>query len=144
VNLFFDTSVLVAASSASHPHHAQAMSALRSLRNKGNHGWMSQHALAETYAILTAAPLTPRIHPSEALRIIEVNILPHFRVVELEPKDYQQVVRDMAAGGWRSGKIYDALHLRCAQKQPVDRIYTFNVREFQQIAPHLQNKICAP
>ena len=88
---------------------------------------MSQHTLAETYAILTSAPLTPRIHPGEALRIIEDNILPLIEIVGLEPDDYREAVREMAAGGWRSGRIYDALHLRCAGKQPIDRIYTFNV-----------------
>jgi predicted nucleic acid-binding protein len=144
VNLFFDTSVLVAGSSATHVHHPQALAALKSLRDGQNRGWMSQHAVAETYAILTSAPLTPRIHPSEALRIIETNILPHIKIVALRPEDYTEAVRDMAAGEWRSGKIYDALHLRCAERQPIDRVYTFNVREFQQLAPHLKGKICAP
>lgn len=145
MNLFFDTSVLVAASSASHAHHAQAFAALNLLTEKGNRGWMSQHSVAEVYAILTSAPLTPRIHPSEALRILEDNLLPHFRIVGLEPKDYQEIVREMAAGDWRSGRIYDALHLRCSRKQPVDRIYTFNVKDFRALAPkELQAKICAP
>jgi predicted nucleic acid-binding protein len=144
VNLFFDTSVLIAAASASHPHHAPALAAMALLRVDSHRGWMSQHTVAETYAILTSAPLVPRIHPSEALRIIEDNILPWISVVTLDPGDYIEVVRDMTAGGWRSGKIYDALHLRCAGKQPIDRIYTFNVKEFQQLAPHLSAKIGAP
>ncbi len=144
MNLFFDTSVLIAASSASHIHHPQALAAIASLRSGKNHGWMSQHAVAETFAILTSAPLVPRIHPSEALRIIEDNFLPWISVVALGPEDYKEVVRDMAAGGWRSGKIYDALHLHCAAKQEIDRIYTFNVKDFQQLAPHLKAKITAP
>ena len=119
MNLFFDTSVLVAGSSASHTHHPQALAALKSLRDGENLGWMSQHAVAETYAILTSAPLTPRIHPTDARRIIEKNILPLIRIVALEPEDYLAAVVDMADGDWRSGKIYDALHLRCAEKQPI-------------------------
>ena len=144
MNLFFDTSVLIAAASASHPHHAQALSAMALLREAGNHGWMWQHTVAETYAILTSAPLVPRIHPAEALRIIDDNILPWISVVALDPDDYREAVREMAAGGWRSGKVYDSLHLRCAGKQPIDRIYTFNVREFQQLAPGMKAKIMAP
>jgi predicted nucleic acid-binding protein len=145
VNLFFDTSVLVAASSASHPHHAQAFQALNSLKAGGNQGWMSQHSVAEVYAILTGAPLIPRIHPSEALRILEDNLLPHFRVVALKPRDYRDVIREMAAADWRSGKVYDALHLRCARKQPIDRLYTFNVKDFRALAPQdFQDKIGAP
>lgn len=119
MNLFFDTSVLVAGSSASHMHHPQALAALKSRRDGENLGWMSQHAVAETYAILTSAPLTPRIHPTDARRIIEKNILPLIRIVALEPEDYLAAVVDMADGDWCSGKIYDALHLRCAEKQPI-------------------------
>ena len=61
----------------------------------------------------------PRIHPTDARRIIEKNILPLIRIVALEPEDYLAAVVDMADGDWCSGKIYDALHLRCAEKQPI-------------------------
>jgi predicted nucleic acid-binding protein len=145
VNLFFDTSVLVAASSAGHPHHAPAFQALLSLNAGGNRGWISQHSVAEVYAILTGAPLIPRIHSSQALRILEDNLLPHFHVIALTPKDYREVIRELAAADWRSGKVYDALHLRCARKQPIDRLYTFNVKDFRALAPkELQDKIGAP
>ena len=144
MNLFFDTSVLIAASSASHPHHIQALAALSLVRNPNNRGWMSQHTVAETYAILTNAPLVPRIHPAEALTIIKENFLPWISIVPLAPEDYLEVITQMAEAGWRSGKIYDALHLRCAAKQPIDRICTFNVKEFQQLAPAVKDKIGLP
>jgi predicted nucleic acid-binding protein len=144
VNLFYDTSVLVASSSATHVHHAHALFVLRLLIDERNCGWISQHAIAETYSVLTSAPLVPRIHPSEVLTILQENILPYVQVVSLEPADYQRVAREMAAGHWRSGKIYDALHLCCAEKQPIDLIYTFNVGDFQRLAPHLRTKIRSP
>ena len=145
MNLFFDTSVLVAASSASHIHHPQAFAALSLIQAGGNQGWMSQHSVAEVYATLTSAPLTPRIHPSEALRIIEDNLLPHLRIVALKPADYREVIREVAAAGWRSGKVYDPLHIRCALKQPIDRLYTFNVKDFRALAPkELVDRIAAP
>lgn len=51
----------------------------------------------------------------------------------------------MSSAGWPGAKIYDALLLRCAEKCPAQRIYTFNLWDFKQLAPnHLQNKICAP
>ena len=106
---------------------------------------MSQHSVAEVYAILTAAPLTPPIHPGEALRILEENLLPHLQIVALTPKDYREVIRELAATDWRSGKVYDALHLRCARKQPIDRLYTFNVRDFRALAGEdFREKVCAP
>ena len=87
MNDFFDTSVLVAASVASHPHHARAFRTLESLKRASNHGFMSQHAVAELYAVLTAAPFQPRIHPSEAQRILEENLLPSFTIVPPDPSD---------------------------------------------------------
>jgi len=51
----------------------------------------------------------------------------------------------MASGGWIGAKIYDALLLRCAAGCAVERIYTFNLGDFKQMAPAgLQEKICAP
>jgi predicted nucleic acid-binding protein len=144
VILFFDTSVLVAVSVLEHPHHRQALAAFR-LSEEGNGIWTSQHTVAELYAALTGLPLNPRIHPADALQIIEQDLLSQVGIVALEPEDYRFVVRDIAAKGWRSGRIYDALHLRCAQKKAADRIYTFNWRHFQELAPaELQPKICIP
>lgn len=145
MNLFFDTSVLVAASVGSHPRHERALAALESVKDGKNIGYLSQHSVAEVYAALTSAPLSPRIHPSEAQRILEENLLAHLKVVALEPRDYLDVVRESAAADCRGGKIYDALHLRCAEKQPVDRLYTFNVKDFRALAADaLAARICEP
>lgn len=135
MNLFFDTSVLIAATIAEHPRHPRAFAALEQIRGGEHQGWISQHTIAEFYAVLTAAPISPRIHPSEALRILEDNLLACFQVIALEPLDYAEVVREMAAYGWRSGRIYDALHLRCARKAPIDRVYTYNGKDFRGCAP---------
>jgi hypothetical protein len=41
--------------------------------------------------------------------------------------------------------VFDALHLRCAQKSACDRIYTFNVKDFRGLAPDgLQSRIVSP
>jgi hypothetical protein len=51
----------------------------------------------------------------------------------------------MASGGWIGAKIYDALLVRCAATCAVERIYTFNLGDFKQLAPPgLQKKMCAP
>jgi predicted nucleic acid-binding protein len=144
MNVFFDTSVLVAASLTSHPHHVQAHAALRRVATKTDKGFIGAHSLAEIYAILTRLPLEPRIHPLEAVRIIAENILPHFEVIPLLPEDYAAIIAQMGEGGRTGEKIYDALLLSCAAKCPAERIYTFNVVEFRKLAPTLQDRICAP
>jgi predicted nucleic acid-binding protein len=145
VDVFFDTTVLVAASEHSHPHYTQARPALLRVAAGQDKGYMGQHSIAEVFAALTRLPVQPRIHPVEAARIITDNILPHFEVVPIGKKDYLEALNTMARGGLIGAKIYDVLLLRCASRCAVERIYTFNLGDFRQLAPAgLREKICAP
>ena len=145
MDIFFDTTVLVAASEQSHPHYAQARTALLRVAAGQDKGFIGLHSIAEVYAALTRLPVQPRIHPVEAARIVTDNILPHFEVVSLGKEDYLQALNMMASGGWIGAKIYDALLVRCAARCAVERIYTFNLGDFKQLAPPgLQEKMLAP
>jgi predicted nucleic acid-binding protein len=145
VDIFFDTNVLVAASEQSHPHHSQASPALRRIVAGLDKGFMSVHSIAELFATLTRLPVRPRIHPAEAVRIVSENILPHFEAVPIGKREYLEALNTMGRGGWNGAKIYDSLLLVCAAKCKADRIYTFNLGDFRQLAPAgLQGKICAP
>ena len=145
MDIFFDTTVLVAASVRSHPHHAQAFPALRRVATRRDKGFISNHSIAEVYAVLTRLPVEPRIHPMEAARIVTDNLLPHFEAVPINKKDYLDALAVMRNGGWSGAKIYDALLLCCAAKCSADRIYTFNLSDFKLLAPPaLRGKICAP
>jgi len=146
VDIFFDTTVLVATSEQSHPHYAQGRPALLRVAAGHDKGFMGLHSIAEVYAALTRLPVLPRIHPVEAARIVTENILQHFEVVSLGKEDYTEALNTMASGGWMGAKIYDVLLLlRCAARCAVERIYTFNLGDFKQLAPAgLQEKICAP
>jgi predicted nucleic acid-binding protein len=145
VDIFFDTTVFVAASEQSHPHYAQARPALLRVAAGQDKGFMGLHSIAEVFAALTRLPVQPRIHPVEAARIVTDNILPHFEAVSLVKRDYLEALNTMASGGWVGAKIYDVLLLRCAARCEVVRIYTFNIADFKQLAPAaLQEKICAP
>jgi predicted nucleic acid-binding protein len=144
MKVFFDTNVLVAASEQSHPHHGPAFQALKRVTAGKEDGFMSVHSIAETFAALTRMPVQPRIQPSEAALIISNNIAPNFRMVPIGKKDYLDALRVVADGGWSGAKIYDALILGCAQRSGAERIYTFNISDFRQIAPKLEDRICAP
>lgn len=145
MKIFFDTSVLVAASVRNHVHHLQSLPAVQKVIAKKDRGFFSVHSIAEVFSTLTRLPSVPRIHPAEAARLIEENLLSHFEVVPVSKSDYLEAVNITARGGWVGGKIYDALLLCCAAKIDVDRIYTFNLNDFQRLAPaSLTGKICAP
>jgi len=145
MKVFFDTSVLVAASVRSHPHHSQALPALQKAIAASDRGFMSSHSLAEVYAVLTRLPVLPRIHPAEAARILTDNLLSHLETVPVEKRDYIAALTVMQEGGWSGAKIYDVILLRCAAKAHVERLYTFNLTDFRVLAPpSLHDKICTP
>lgn len=145
MEIFFDTTILVAASEHSHPHYTQARPALLRVARGQDKGFIGAHSIAEVYAVLTRLPVQPRVHPVEAARIIIENILTHFEVVTVDQEDYLEALETVANAGWIGAKIYDALLLRCAAKCEAERIYTFNLEDFRQLAPAtLQEKICSP
>ncbi len=71
-------------------------------------------------------------------------LLPHFQMVPITKKDYLEAMKAVVDGGWSGAKIYDALTLGCAARSGAERIYTFNLSDFQQLAPNLKERICAP
>ena len=76
--------------------------------------------------------------------MIADNIVPHFQMVSITKKDYLEAMKAVVDGGWSGAKIYDALIVGCAARSGAERIYTFNLSDFQQLAPNLRDRICAP
>jgi predicted nucleic acid-binding protein len=144
MKIYCDTSVLVAASVSAHPHHAQSLALFKQVRDGKLDAVIGAHGTAEFYAVLTRAPLTPPVYPSEAWRLLAENILPHFHVAALSAAQYTSVLRQAAEKGWTGGLVYDALHLAAATSNHCKRIYTFNLRHFLQLAPQMQDVICSP
>jgi predicted nucleic acid-binding protein len=145
VKAYLDTNVLVAASVPDHPHHVPAFDLVEAVKEGALQGCISTHGLAEFYSVLTRAPFTPRVHPAEAGRFLDDNILPYFELIALSADDYRAVLSSCARLGLIGGVVYDALHLRSAEKAACDRVYTFNVKDFRALAAAgLTGKISAP
>jgi hypothetical protein len=47
--------------------------------------------------------------------------MPHFEIIPIGKKDYVEALNAVGNGGWSGGKIYDALLLCSATKNPVER-----------------------
>ena len=141
---FLDTNVLVAACLAEHEHHARALPVVQTIHEGNAEGFVSAHSLLETYAILTRLPRVPRISSIQASTLIADNIVKHFSVVALTGKEYSELSLKFGQNNIVGGKAYDVLHLTCAEKCGADRIYTFNVRDFVQLAGQLRNIITTP
>jgi predicted nucleic acid-binding protein len=145
VKAYLDTNVLVAASVQEHPHHEQSFDLLKAVKERTLQGCIGTHGLAEFYSVLTRAPFTPRVHPAEAGRFLDDNILPYFEIVALSADDYRAVLHSCSNASLIGGVVFDALHLYSAQKAGCDRVYTFNLKDFRALAPpELEGRIVAP
>jgi predicted nucleic acid-binding protein len=145
MKVLFDTSVLVTAVVDQLPNHAASLACYRHSRGgKGRDaGLCTAHALAEAYATLTRLPLSPRIQPTDAARLIRTNFDRDLTVVGATREDYDEAIDRVARLGLASGVIYDALHLIAAERLRCERLYTFNLRDFERLEPK-RVRIMAP
>lgn len=145
MKVFLDTSVLVAAVVTKHEHHTRAFDVLDRVQNGKDEGHISGHSMAEMYSILTKLPPPFRHTPEQALLSIEENVIKHFRVTALSPNEYAPLIREAALSGIQGGTIYDAVLLKCAARSGAEKIWTFNLKHFQNIAPKtIVSQIFAP
>jgi hypothetical protein len=117
---------------------------VQSIHQGNPEGFVSAHSLLETHATLTRLPRVPRISSLQASALIGDNIVKYFSVVALTGKEYSELSLKLGQDNVVGAKAYDLLHLTCAEKCGADRIYTFNVRDFMQLAGQLAGKVTAP
>ena len=137
-----DTAVLFAASDAAHRHHAASLKLVAGARPA--HAFVAAHSLAELYATLSATP-APRMRRVEQVLEAVEQAARVFTLVTLPKGDYLWVLRHLAAMGARSGMVYDALILKCAERAGVEIVYTWNMAHFRRIAwADMQERIREP
>ena len=138
---FFDTSVLVAAFWGGHPDHAASIKLLAAAVKKQSA--CSVHTLAEVYATMTALPVRPILPPEQVMLFVQ-ELRDRLTIVSLDEGEYFATIQEAAARGLTSGRVYDALILRCAAKVKAQTIYTWNLKHFRAIAPDQSAHIRTP
>ena len=144
MKILFDTSVLVAALVQPHPLHNRALSWLKKAKAEEFDLIVSSHTIAELYAVLSTLPVSPRITPGLAWRLIHESVEPVASVISLSSSDYFAIIKRMSDLGISGGAVYDALIVKTARKSEVDRVLTFNVNDFKRIWPEGGTRIAAP
>jgi len=139
--IFLDTNILIAATLVRHPHNRLSQRLL--VENQSAKTVIAAHTIAEVYSGLTRLPPPERVAPKVAMAAIEMYLLA-MEPVALSSEEYLATVRDAALNGHAGGKVYDALLLACARKSGAERIYTWNLRHFQALAPDLAHRILTP
>jgi predicted nucleic acid-binding protein len=138
---FFDTSVLVAAFWGGHRDHAASIKLLGAANKKQSA--CAMHTLAEVYAAMTALPIRPILPPEQVILFVQ-EVRDRLTLVPLDENEYFETLQQAANAGFTSGRVYDALILRCAVKVKAQTIYTWNLKHFQAIAPGLAGRIRTP
>lgn len=141
IEVFLDTSVLIAASDAAHPKHGPSRPLLLSATIETTA--CGAHSLAEAYAVLSRLPGGRQQRPEAAGLIIE-HIVKRVTAVPLTPEEYAGTIRDAALARLAGGTIYDALLIACARKVNAQRFYTWNVKHFRMVAPDLAERMVTP
>lgn len=144
MKVYVDTNLVIARTLTSQGQHAAAVQFFNNVRDQSSLPVISSHGVVEIYSVLSRIPQPLRLSPAEAWQTIEANVLPLFEVVELSMAEQLSVVRNCARQGIAGGLVYDALHMTAARKAGCERIYTFNVRHFRQVAPDLHDRIHMP
>ena len=139
--IFLDTSVLIATAQVSHVHHKPSCDLWNQCARHSTA--ISSHTIAEVFNTLTAMPPALRLAPRDAVLAVETFLL-RLTTVSLSAEEYMETLRRTANLGHSGGMIYDALHLSCARKIQAERIYTWNVKHFQMVAPDLAERIVTP
>lgn len=126
----FDTSVLVAATLADHPHHRRAAFWLDGALDIERIA--SGHAMAETWSTPTRLPPDPPVTPALAGEVVERREA----LIELVPPSariYRSSIRRCTGNGLRSGILSDALHLVSARERKADALLTFNESDISRL-----------
>jgi predicted nucleic acid-binding protein len=140
----FDTSVLVASMVAAHPDHARAHRQHSRALGQKVEFLVAAHTLAELYSVLTRLPVSPRIGPALAWRLVHENVESRAKTVSLRSSDYRAVLREVSELGLSGAVVYDALVARAALKAEADRLLTLNPAHFRRVWPGGGDRIREP
>jgi len=127
--VLFDTSVFVAALVKPHPAHARAFPWLRKAKSGEFSLIVSAHTLAELYAVLTTLPVSPRISPDIAWRLIQEDVINIAEITALSAA----VIKKLKDDGFSGGIIYDALICATAVKAGAETLLTLNSADFKRL-----------
>ena len=138
---FFDTSVLVASARQA---DLRCEVSQRLLAQFGpDEASCAGHTLAELYANLTGMRPPNRLRPEQAMIVLK-QLKSRLACVVLTPEELFETIQRTASLSLAGGIVYDALLLGCARKVNAERIYTWNLKHFQLVAPDLADRIVTP
>jgi predicted nucleic acid-binding protein len=137
LNVFLDTSVLLAGLIDFGPLSAPAHSLLNALAERAigpaSTAW---HCCLEFYSVSTRLPAEFRLTPSDAARLVAEEIFDRMAVHDLPAAARPGLIRSLAQDGVAGGRIYDAHIAEVARAAGAAVIVTDNRRHFLMALRH--------
>ena len=94
------------------------------------------HCCLEFYAVATRLPEELRLHPRDAWRLIDEELLRRFAVHQLPVEQHRLFLGAVAEERVVGGRIYDAHIAEIARQARVGIVVTDNVRHFTGLVRH--------
>ena len=102
----FDTSVIVSGLIQVHPMHSRSFRWLKNAIDGEFELVVASHTIAESYAVLSALPIKPRISPLVARKLLRENIVSFCKIISLTPTEYLNTINQLAESGLVGGITY--------------------------------------
>jgi predicted nucleic acid-binding protein len=137
VEVFFDTSVLLAGLIDFGPQSAPAQSLLHAVAEKKIPGpGTAWHCCLEFYSVSTRLPPEYRLQAADAARLLDAEILSRMFVEDLPAADRASMLRLVADDRITGGRVYDAHIAEVARAAGARVIVTDNRRHFLSALRH--------
>jgi predicted nucleic acid-binding protein len=137
VDVFLDTSVLLAGLIDVGPQSAPAQSLMHAVAQKQIQAPATAwHCCLEFYSVGTRLPAEYRLTAADALRLMEEEIFARMSVHDLPAGDRRPMLRLLADDGVTGGRIYDVHVAEVARAAGAKVIVTDNRRHFMSALRH--------
>jgi predicted nucleic acid-binding protein len=131
VNVFLDSSVLIAGLIDFGPQSAPAQSILHAVAERKVTAVVTAwHCCLEFFSVSTRLPAEYRLAAADAIRLIDCEIFGRMAVLELPTGDRVTMLKAAAQEGMTGGRIYDAHIAHVARAAGATLIVTDNRRHF--------------
>jgi len=137
LNVFLDTSVILAGLVDLGPQSAPAQSIMHGVAEKtitpASTAW---HCCLEFFSVATRLPPEYRLPPSDAVKLIEEEVFARMTIHDLAAADRAELLRAAARDAVAGGRIYDAHIAEVARAAKASVIVTDNRRHFLAALRH--------
>lgn len=137
VEVFFDTSVLLAGLVDFGPQSGPAQSVMHAVAEKTIRApGTAWHCCLEFFSVATRLPAEFRLRPADAVRLLQEEVFPRLSVHDLATEDRESMLRFLASDKIAGGRIYDVHIAEVARSAGAKVIVTDNRRHFLSALRH--------